>query len=215
MAMPAKDLTGKMFGYLTVIARHGTSKGKAKKATWLCRCACGTEVIRESQSLRSKHRPNARHCGCRSGEHTTVHGMSRTRPYRIWRGMVRRCTDANNKDFRNYGARGVLVCDRWRQSFSSFWDDMGPLYLPGLTLGRVDNNGPYSPENCRWETAKEQARNTRVNRLIETPAGTMTMTQASEIFGIAKGTLFARVVRYRWPTERALTEPVVKKRTTL
>lgn len=205
MAHPALELTGKQFGYLTVLKRHGTTSGATQKATWLCLCDCGTEVVRESQSLRSRHRPNARHCGCRHGSLLVQHGMSETRPYRIWQGMRERCTNPADKDYPNYGGRGIGVCAPWLESFQNFWNDMRHGYEDNLTLGRVRNSGPYSPENCRWETGRQQSNNKRNNVIVETPMGQMTLTQAARAYGLAVGTLHARIYRYKWDVQTALS----------
>lgn len=203
MANPAKDLTGHRFGYLTVIRRAGTSTGKLKKARWLCRCDCGNLVTRESQYLRTKHRPSPRHCGCQHGNKT--HGKSRTPLHRIWAGMKQRCNNPKSKDYPNWGGRGITVCDRWSGSFEAFAEDMGPSYQPGLSLGRRDNNGPYSPENCRWETWEEQHNNRRDNTVLITPKGKLTLAQAAREYGLKRVTLHARLTRYGWDLERALT----------
>lgn len=203
MAMPAKDLTGQRFGYLTVVRRAGTNASKC--ATWVCRCDCGKEVVRESQYLRTAHRPAPRSCGCRHGN--ARHMMSRSRPHQIWANMKRRCANRNGKDWRNYGGRGVVVCERWLESFENFWADMQHGYEAGLTLGRIDNHGPYSPQNCRWETPAQQSNNRRTNVLLDTPRGRMTTAQAAREFGLKPVTLYARLNRYGWPLEKALLTP--------
>ena len=215
MAMPAKDLTGQRFGFLTVLVRAGTSIGKTKKATWLCRCDCGVEVVRESPSLRSAHRPNAKHCGCRHGEHITTHGMTATRQYSIWAGMRQRCSNPKGKDFKNYGARGITVCKRWANSFENFWVDMQGGYDERLTLDRKNVNKGYSKANCRWATPQEQGNNTRFNRVLNTPKGTLTVSQAARAYGIKPVTLRARLARYKWPLMQALTTPGRSQSTTL
>ena len=211
MVMPAVDLTGKRFGYLT--ATHRGPPSSTGRATWVCRCDCGSEVTRESQSLRSKHRPNLKHCGCRHGEHIVTHGMSRSRPYGIWTNMKRRCTDADDKDWHKYGGRGIEVCDRWLESFDNFWADMEHGYAPNLTLGRIQNNGPYSPGNCRWETPAQQGVNRRTNRLLNTPKGLLTLSEAAKAYGLLEITLAARLDRYGWPLDRALSTPTKKPST--
>lgn len=202
MVMPAKDLTGQVFGFLTVTRRAGSSAGANKKARWECLCRCGRTVVRESQYLRTKNRTTVRSCGCLHGNQT--HKMSKTRPYRIWVNMRRRCGDPRDKDWANYGGRGVTVCASWAESFDVFWQDVKAGYAPHLTLGRLDNDGPYSPQNCRWETPSEQARNRRSSRYLDTPKGRMTLEEAATAFGVKPVTLGARLDRYKWSLEKAL-----------
>ena len=199
MAMPALDLTGQKFGYLTVLRRHGTTNTKTKKATWLCRCDCGNKVVRISQNLRlaDKHRPNAMpNCGCMNGE--TVrracdgHGMTETRQWCIWRNMKSRCLNPKDKDWANYGGRGISICETWAASFETFWQDMQDGYEDYLTIERIDVNGPYTKSNCRWATVKEQGRNKRDTRMIDTPLGRMPLAEAAECFGLKYVTLYAR-----------------------
>lgn len=202
MAMPAKELTGQRFGFLTVLSRSGTSGGITKKARWLCQCDCGQQVIRESQYLRSKHRLSPRHCGCQHGN--KQHAMTKTRPYQIWVNMRRRCTNPLDKDWKNYGARGITVCASWAQSFASFWEDMQSTYHPDRSLDRIDNNGSYCKQNCRWATNAEQSSNTRKNVWLDTPQGRMTIQQAAEQYALNPQTLRQRVNR-GWPLLEALT----------
>ena len=197
--MPAVDLTGKRFGHLTVIGRHGSTK--SKRAKWMCRCDCGKTVSRQSQYLRNKDRKTPRHCGCRHGN--MKHGMTNSRIYRIWIGMRRRCLDSSDKDWKNYGQRGITVCPQWGD-FQTFYRDMGEPPTRRHTLDRVDNSGPYSPKNCRWATPLEQSSNKRTNIHIITPKGEMTIAQAAVAFGIKRSTLYARLRRYGWEVEKAL-----------
>jgi hypothetical protein len=120
--------------------------------------------------------------------------------------MKSRCFNPTDKDWRNYGARGISVCLRWRESFENFWADMGPSYAPGLTLERVRNGGNYEPGNCAWKDRTDQANNRRGNVHIETPVGCMTVSQAADHYGIKRVTLAQRL-RLGWPVERALIPP--------
>lgn len=214
MPMPAKDLTGLRFGSLQVIRRAGSTPGRTRCATWLCVCDCGREVVRVSQSLRTKSRPNGLNCGCLHGRWNVAHGMSNSRPYRIWAQMRRRCSLKSDRDWPKYGGRGITVCSKWDASFDAFWQDMRGGYLPNLTLGRLNNDGPYSPENCRWETPRQQGRNRRNTSYVETPRGRMTLMDAAEMYGIPAGTLRHRLTIYLWNVDRALTTPVKKRSTT-
>lgn len=204
--MPAKDLTGQKFGYLTVIRREGTTTVGTQRATWLCQCDCGNEVVRVSQSLRLTTRPNGNHCGCRWGVWNKTHGLSTSRPYNTWAGMKLRCTDPKNKDWPNYGARGITVCPQWLESFEAFWADMQHGYEAHLTLGREDNDGPYNAQNCRWETSLQQGNNKRTSRIIETPAGAMTVANAAMFYGLKRITLYRRLDA-GWSVERAIVPP--------
>ena len=129
-----------------------------------------------------------------------------------WQGAIQRCTNPNCKDWDNYGARGIVVCERWLKSFENFWSDMGPTFAPGLQLERLENNGPYSPDNCKWATRLEQANNRRTNVRIQTPLGEMTIAQAARAFDLTTVTLRQRVKR-NWPPER-LFQPAMRKRRT-
>lgn len=208
--MPVKDLTGLTFGYLKVLERAGANKNK--NATWLCQCVCGNEVVRIGSNLHNRpNRPGNASCGCAHGEALlegrerlglSHHGMSDTRPFRIWRGMRSRCLNVTDKDFPNYGGRGITVCKEWQSSFENFWKDMSETYQDNLTLDRMNNEKGYSKENCRWATVQEQSNNTRLNVWIDTPDGKMTVSQAAIFYKIERVTLDARIFRYQLDKSR-------------
>jgi hypothetical protein len=196
------DLTGQRFGRLMALSYAG--KG-SNGALWLCRCDCGGEKVVIGSSLRSG---NTASCGCLVGASWRTHGMGSHPAYGSWDNMITRCTNPRHNAWSHYGGRGIAVCDRWR-GFAAFWEDVGATWAPGLTLDRIDVNGNYEPSNVRWITQKEQMRNTRANRMCETPWGRITVAEASERSGIHHGTLGNRI-RRGWPVDR-LFDPVQRK----
>ena len=153
---------GARYGKLTVVSFSRVDAHR--RAIWNFACACGnTKALIGSDVLRG----NSRSCGCLVGQANVKHGHARrnqkTREYKSWVHMIQRCYDENFDFYHNYGGRGITVCARWRKSFEAFLADMGAR-PPRTSIDRIDNEGNYTPKNCRWATAKKQRINQRGQR---------------------------------------------------
>lgn len=165
-----KDITGQRFERLLVIRRDGSDKNG--QACWLCQCDCGNTVTVSGKLLRSG---NNRSCGCirreRTIEMNTTHGLSmdgekKSNLFQRWMGMKNRCYNPKNDHYHRYGGRGISVCDEWLNDFQSFYDwSMSNGYKKKLQIDRIDNDGNYCPENCRWVTNKKNARNASFTKI--------------------------------------------------
>lgn len=157
------DRTGQTFGRLTVIRRAEERKAGRRGVVWECQCACGAVVNVAAERLGVR----TRSCGClhreMAGDRTRTHGDSKSAEHRTWSGMITRCENPNREKFRDYGGRGIRVCERWRgaNGYQNFLADMGRRPSPRHSIDRIDVDGNYEPGNCRWATPSEQARNTR------------------------------------------------------
>lgn len=183
------------YGRLTLI--RFVTRNKNNRRIWLCKCECGVE---KEYILDNVKNGNTKSCGCITKElpNATIHGMAGTRVHNIWMDMLKRVTPYYKESFKYY-ARNIKVCNRW-QLFENFFADMG--HPPnGYSIERINNDGDYSPENCKWASAKEQANNRRSSRLITYKDETLTLQQWANRFNIGSGTIAYRI-KAGWPLER-------------
>jgi hypothetical protein len=185
-----KDEAGNKYNRLTVIGFSGLSKDN--KALWKCKCDCGNEAIVSGKALR---KGTTKSCGCQKSESTikrnTTHGCTGARLYRIWQGMKSRCNDINFPAYKDYGGRGIKICEAWQNSFPNFkeWANKSG-YAERLSIERKDVNGGYDPENCTWVTLPEQGINKRSTRWVTVDGVTKTMSDWARTIGIAISTIF-------------------------
>ena len=184
-------LVGRRFGRLVVISEQ--SRNKWGQVIWECLCDCGNKTTPLGMSLKNG---NTKSCGCLSKDvpHHITHGMSRTPIYRVWASIIGRCYSKTHTSYINYGGRGITVCGRWMQ-FENFYADMGER-PKGLTIERIDNGKGYYPDNCKWATRKDQARNTRRNRLVSYGGKKQCLIEWAEELGISQYALKYRLDRY-------------------
>lgn len=186
-------LLGQRFGRLVVIEKLGVGSGGNR---WLCRCDCGNTHEAGTGGLRNG---GIQSCGCLQRElvakRSTTHGMRKTTEYRIWTHIKQRCYSKANKDYYKYGARGIYVCDRWLNSFENFYHDMGPRPSDKHSIDRIDNDGPYSPGNCRWATARQQANNRKNNVRIKHNGEIKTVSQWARHFNVRRDFLANRLAQ--------------------
>lgn len=202
------DITGQVFGRLTAIRRIGQ---KHNNAIWECLCVCGNICTVNKGHLGQ----DTNSCGCLrkelSGQRLRKHGLKKSIEYEVWTWMKSRCLNPHNKRYRDYGGRGIRVCERWSNSFENFLQDMGPRPTSSHSIDRIDNSGDYAPENCRWATRFEQVYNRRNNVKITLDGVTMSPLGWSERTGIKIPTIMYRL-KQNWTPHEALTRPVIARR---
>lgn len=179
---------------------------------FFCRCECGTERLVAAYRLRSKKTMS---CGCAAIEAAartnTRHGLAKHPLQQVWRTMKERCYNPNSANFYRYGGRGIFVCKRWHK-LPAFIEDNEALAKPGTTLDRIDNNGPYSPRNCRWVSPQDQANNRGNNLILEFRGRKQTCAQWARELKMFEPTLRKRIIDSGWSVEDALTTPVRRRK---
>lgn len=220
------DLTGQKFGRLTVLRNLG--KGKDSRFKFLCKCECGKEVEVKGVYLTTNQ---VRSCGClahdisrenalkrnKGNKFGEKHGKSHTKLYKIWKGVRMRCYSKTCKGYKNYGGRGIKMCEEWKSNFESFYEwAMSNGYFEGkrgeCTIERKDVNGDYEPDNCEWRTIQEQQNNKRNSHFITFKGKTQTLTNWAKELGIDRSTLRDRLKVSKWSIEKAFTTPVKKRK---
>lgn len=190
-----RDRKGEIVGLLTVVEFLPATLDQG--AMWRCQCKCGVSIDVPLMNMRWR-----RSCGCLRNHDKVTHGMTRTRPYRIWRNMRSRCENPNVSCFVDYGAKGIAVCERWK-TFENFYADMGSPPA-GMTLDRIDNEKGYEPDNCRWATPRQQAENRRyctsasdLREILGLKESGVSLKEIASQFGIPLHTVKSRLVRAR------------------
>jgi hypothetical protein len=192
---------GTKHGRLTVVAFE-RDPNDPKHPRYRCRCECGTEIHVQRGNL-----PRTHSCGCIKREMLkakATHGMRHTPEYRLWADMINRCGKTTGAAYANYGARGITVCQEWRDSFERFYAALGPRPTPKHTLERIDNDGNYKPGNCRWATRKDQRINQRRMVLYTLDGVTGTVKDLALHFGANRHTVHDRMWRLGWDIRRAI-----------
>ncbi len=193
-----KDLTGQRFGRLIVISVDSKTS-KHHGTYWICRCDCGTEKSVSSTALKQGY---TKSCGCLRRESLQNSRHKNLRLYQVWQDMKQRCSNPNNKYYHRYGGRGIKVCPEWANEYESFylWA-ISHKYKKGLQIDRIDNDGDYEPDNCRWVTPQENTNNRSISRKITFDGETHSINEWAKITGISIGK-----IRYRYESGKTPKE---------
>ena len=206
-----ESLIGERFGRLIVIGEVGRTKRMQR--LWLCKCDCGNTKILTTGVLKNGA---VKSCGCLRSEMVSNknyrHGMSETKIYKTWKSMKYRCFNSNADEYERYGGRGITICKDWLifENFCNWAMQNG--YDDSLTIDRIDNDGNYEPNNCRWISLRKQMRNKSINRKLTYKGETKCLIEWAEYFEINPSTIRTRIDRYGWPVEKALETPARIKR---
>lgn len=200
----AQDLTGKRFGRL--VAMKVDNSGRRRR--WECLCDCGKTTMVEASLLNCGR---TRSCGCLSVDHASSmnasHGMTGTKIYKAWKGIKKRCFNQSEKAYKNYGGRGITLCDEWVDDFPAFYAYIGDPPTDRHTVGRIDNEGDYRPGNVRWETYAEQNSNKRNNKVYEYKGSSYHLDELVAMSGVSWSTMASRLITLGWPVDKAVETP--------
>lgn len=202
MPVPFSIKIGQRFTRLIVEAFFGLNRHGSH--VWKCRCTCGTVTYVRASDLRAG---KSRSCGCLSWRH----GMRHTPEYKAWQAIKDRCYRAKNKAFKNYGGRGIQMCERWFKSFQAFYEDVGPRPSPQHSIERIQNEHHYEPGNVKWATRAEQMRNRRANTYLTLNGVTMCLVDWCAQVNKRPSTVCERL-KAGWSVEDALTRPTQPRR---
>jgi len=193
-----KDLVGDKYGRLTVIEYAGKAKD-GHMTIWKCKCDCGKETIVIGRNLKNG---TSKSCGCTN----IKHGYHGTRLYNVWKHMRQRCFNQNDKNYSDYGGRGITVCQEWQDEFIDFHDwAINNGYKDTLSIDRTNNDGNYEPNNCRWVTQKQQCNNKRNTTFLQFGGKTKSLSEWADLYKINLRILEGRIKR-KWPVGKALTQ---------
>lgn len=207
------NFIGKKFGRLTVISRveNYIDKNGKPHSAWKCKCECGNDVFIRGTYLKNG---SVKSCGClnkdKLREMLTIHGESKARLYKIWVGIKERCFNENDSCYKNYGGRGITMCDEWKNNYMLFrnWSYANgyceDINKESYSIDRIDNNGNYCPDNCRWVGIKIQQNNTRHNHCIEYDGQMHTISEWADIYGIEYKLFYRRLKCFEWDLKQTL-----------
>lgn len=199
------NIADQKFSRLHAIKLH--SRDKHNRERWLFKCDCGQEKIIDKSSVKTG---KTKSCGCLQLENNKIvgitHNRSKTREFKIWLGIKKRCLDKNHSTHKEYGGRGIIICDKWKDSFENFLVDMGESPSNFHSIDRINNNGNYESSNCRWATRKEQQNNCRRNRIISYKGDNYTLSNLCDKLGLKYQLVYDRVTKLQWTIEEAVCQ---------